>query len=186
MKTISFGLNEDKDLNLSQQSLDLSNIKGQYLGIISFDDVDYLITKVLESGQNLNNGQIDVREIARDYYMDGSVANYSNIEKSEMCHKLEQILNNDHALDMINRGVQIELVLLNMNVNYHYSGVNNLFINELGKEIDEICVTSVRRELFESLKAMKKSPMSTFAMFTRLNNLLQEREENQIQTTKTR
>ena len=129
---------------------------------------------LFRSERDLNNGKIDVREIARDFYMDGSIANYSNIEKSEICYKLEELLNSLPIIEKINRDVPIKQVLIYLNINYKYAKANNLFVNELGKEINEICVTSVRSELFEVLKNMTNSHLSAFSMFTRLNNLLQE------------
>ena len=63
-----------------------------------------------------------------------------------------------------------------LNINFSLSKINNLFINELGREVDEICVKSVKSDLFEKLKAMKNCQMSSFEMYTKLNREIEEKQ----------
>ena len=69
MKKIEFGFNDDKRLNGSWSGIEFYN--GEYLDVIGYEEMDLLVTKIVDSLHGLN-GKIDVREIAQDYYSDGS------------------------------------------------------------------------------------------------------------------
>jgi len=76
MKKIDFGFNDDRRLNSSFSRI--SPYNGEYLDLVGCNDYDFLITRIVDWQRGLN-GNIDVREVAQDFYKDGSYVNYANM-----------------------------------------------------------------------------------------------------------
>ncbi len=90
MKKIDFGFNDDDRLNAQWSGIEFYN--GEYLDVVACENMSFLITRIIDSYRGLN-GNIDVREIAQDYYADGSYETYANREKNDTCKKIEEFLN---------------------------------------------------------------------------------------------
>ncbi len=174
MKKIEFGFNDDKRLNASWSGIEFYN--GEYLDVIGYEEMDLLVTKIVDSLHGLN-GKIDVREIAQDYYSDGSFTTYANKEKNNVCIKLESLLNTEKMQKEINSGKRIYTILRNEGLPVRVSTLPDV-VSKYENASD--IVTSVMPDKFNDLKESKKNNrgMSMYDMakeIERLNALLKEK-----------
>jgi len=179
MKTIIFGINDDNVLSPGFSRIDLTNVIGQYLDVLEINGDNYLITKVLKSGNESNNHNIDVREIAQDIYADGKVENYSNIEKSEMCLNLERLLSSPECKEQLRSGHSVKEILDMKGINSLKASIFDLF-TKYGYQAHTGDVTSVAPHLFENLKNMSKSHLSAFEMYSQMIELQNQKNSDEI------
>ena len=171
MKKIDFGYNDDKRLNSSFSRIELFN--GEYLDVVGCDSMDFLITRIVDSGRGLN-GNIDVREVAQDYYADGSCVTYANQEKNELCKKLEEFFNKESVREKLERGEPIMGILRGAGFPVHSSQL--AYIPSKNDVVPGL-VTSVRPELFEELKESKKYSRSMYNQYKEIQRLYAEIEK---------
>ena len=174
MKKIEFGFNDDKRLNSSWSGIEFYN--GDYLDVVGYDDTDLLVTRIVDSTQGLN-GKIDVREIAQDYYNDGSYVTYANKEKSEVCIKLETLLNREKIQNEIASGKRIYTILRDEGLPVRVSTLPDV-VSKYENASD--IVTSIMPDKFNDLKESKrnnlgKSMYDLAKEIERLNALLKEK-----------
>lgn len=150
MKKIDFGINEDKKLNASFSAI--SPYNGEYIAVVGCNDFDFLITRIIDSYKGLN-GNIDVREVAQDYYKDGGSVTYANMEKSTLCQKIEQLLNSSRVKQEINEGKSPITILRDAGFPVYKSQLRDI---EPKSELLSSVVTSVKPDKFKSLKDSKK------------------------------
>lgn len=169
MIKVTFGYNNDMNLNGSFEGIEKYN--GKYITVINYQGIDMLITEVIDSYIG-NNGDIDVREIAQNFYADGSYVNYSNQAKSEICKKLEDYLNSKKIKEEIKQGEPIIEILKKEGLVISDSRPHSI-INE--NKIIPNCVVSIRPELFEELKTVvKNGGKSIFSMYKEIEMLREE------------
>ena len=172
MKKIEFGYNTDSKLNASFSEIEFYN--GEYLDTINCENMDFLITRVVDSYQGLD-GSIDVREVAQDYYSDGSYLTYANKEKNELCKKLEKYLNNDKVKEKLKTARALN-VLRDANFPVYSSHLSRIeAVSEMFPEI----VTSIKPDIFKRLKDSKRKNlgMSVFYMTEEIQRLYNEIEK---------
>lgn len=150
MKKIDFGINEDRRLNSSFSGI--SPYNGEYIDLIACNGFDFLITRIVDSYHGLN-GNIDVREVAQDYYSDGSYVNYANKEKNTLCQRFEQLLNTARIKQELSDGKMPLKILKDAGFPVCSSTLNQ--IAPKSEKVSSI-VTTVKKELFESLKDSKR------------------------------
>lgn len=171
MKKIEFGYNTDNKLNATFSEIEFYN--GEYLDTINCNEMDFLVTRIVDSYHGLD-GDIDVREVAQDYYADGSYVTYANKEKNDLCKKLEEFLNKDKIKDKLKEERALD-VLRDAGFSAYTSYL--LKIESKTEEYHEI-VTSIKPEVFKKLKDSKKKSMSmsTFYMGEEIQRLYKEIE----------
>ncbi|MBR2840797.1 MAG: hypothetical protein IKF01_02890 [Bacilli bacterium] len=167
MKRVKFGINDDANLSAGFSRIDMTNVLGEYLDSISLGNENYLVTRVLQSENEKYNGKIDVREIAQDVCTDGTTINYSSKEKSEMCLKMEQLFNSPEAKEQLRIGEPVSGVLKQSNVSYMPANIIDIF-SKKHFEAQTANVTSVDPEIFEQLKQMTKTRISSFKMYSQI------------------
>ena len=154
MKKIEFGFNDDNRLNSQWSGVEFYN--GEYLDVVRYDDIDLLITKIIDSPHGLN-GKIDVREIAQDYYADGSYVTYANKEKNAICRRLEDLLNSKKIREQLAEDSEPHrtpyTILRNEGLPVYISNLNAVTSKS---ETVPYIVTSVKPEMFEKLKESKR------------------------------
>ena len=172
MKKIDFGINEDKRLNSSFSGI--SPYNGEYLDVIACNDFDFLITRIVDSYRGLN-GNIDVREVAQDFYNDGSYVNYANMEKNKLCQRFEQLLNSPSIRRELEEGKSPLTILKEAGFPVHVSSLQPILSKS---EIVSSIVTSVKPELFKNLKDSKKysGGQSMYDMYEKIQKLQAEIE----------
>ena len=172
MKKIEFGFNNDDELNATWAEIEPYN--GEYLDTIRCNDMDFLVTRIVDSRDGLDGG-IDVREVAQDYYSDGSYLTYSNNQKSDLCKKIENFLNNKKVREKIKN--ERVLTLLRA-ANFPVFSSRLLKIESNSEEFAEV-ITGIKPELFKRLKDSKRLGfgMSTFRMAEELKRLYKKVEE---------
>ena len=171
MKKIEFGYNTDKRLNATWSEIEPYN--GEYLDKINCENMDFLITRVVDSYHGLN-GSIDVREVIQDYYADGSYVTYANKEKNGLCQKLEEFLNQGKIKEKLKNERALE-VLRDAEFPAYTSRLLN--IEPKTEEFAEV-VTSIKPEMFKKLKDSKKNfGMSMFNMHEEIQRLYKEIEK---------
>lgn len=168
MKKIDFGFNNDKRLNASFAGIELYN--GEYLDVVGCNQMDFLITRIVDSGRGLN-GKIDVREVAQDYYADGSYDTYANQEKNEVCKKLEEFFNTASVKEKIKNNEPIIGILRKADFPVYTSKLASI---PSKSEVIPGLVTSIRPELFEELKKSKKYSTSMFNQYKEIQRLYKE------------
>ena len=151
MKKMKFGRNDDARLNSSWSGIERYN--GEYLGMFACDDADLLVTRIVDSYNGQLDGNIDVREIAQDYYADGSFALYSNRGKSEVVKKIEDLLNTETMKQRLAEGKSPYILLGNEGLRVHYSHLHSVEPISDGVSTD---VTSITPEKFKELKDSKR------------------------------
>lgn len=172
MKTIIFGISDEETLSAAFSRIDLTNVLGQYLEALEISGDNYLITKVLQSGNESNDHHIDVREIAQDISPNGKILNYSNVEKSNMCISLERLLNNPECKEELRSGLSIKKILDKKGITSSETSLVDLF-NKTGFQTQSGIVTSVAPHLFESLKNMTKANCSSFDVYCQMMEMEQ-------------
>ena len=172
MKKIEFGFNNDDELNATWSGIEFYN--GEYLDTVRLNDMDFLITRIVDSNNGLN-GNIDVREVAQDYYLDGSYLTYANREKSSLCRKLEGFLNNNKVKGKLKSGSTLALL---RDADFPAFTSRLLKIYSDSDEFAEV-ITSIKPELFKKLKDSKRAGygMSMFKMAEEIKRLYKEIEE---------
>ena len=150
MKKIDFGVNNDRKLNASFS--EISPYNGEYMDLVSCNGFDFLITRIIDSYKGLN-GSIDVREVAQDYYPDGSYVNYANQEKNTLCQKFEQLLNTQRVRDKLTNGENPLRILKEAGFPVGRSSLRPI---EPVSETFSSIVTSVKDDKFQSLKESKQ------------------------------
>lgn len=150
MKKIEFGFNDDDRLNGQWSGIEFYN--GEFLDLLNYEGMDFLITKIVDSPRGLN-GNIDVREIAQDYYADGSYITYGNKMKNTACQRLEELLNKGKIKQRVLSGISPVMVL-----NSEGLPVRTSYLLDVTSKLDNTSavLTSVKREVFDKLKASKK------------------------------
>ena len=166
MKKLEFGYNTDDRLNATWSEIEAYN--GEYLDTVNFQDRDFLVTRIVDSLKGLN-GAIDVREVAQDYYSDGSYLTYANKEKDSVCNRLELFLNNPKIREQLKDKRVLEILRDN---NFPAYSSRLLQIESKSEEIPEV-VTSVRPEMFKKLKDSKRMTlgMSIYNMTEEIQRL---------------
>ena len=149
MKKIDFGFNDDKKLNASFSRI--SPYNGEYIDVIGCNDFDFLITRIVDSYDGLN-GNIDVREVAQDFYKDGSYVNYANQEKNILCGKIERLLNSSRIRKELSDGKSPLTILKEAGFPVYHSSLRD--IEPKSERVSSI-VTSVKANNFKSLKESK-------------------------------
>ncbi len=172
MKKIEFGYNTDKNLNATW--LEPEPYNGEYLDTINYKDRDFLVTRIVDSLKGLD-GAIDVREVAQDYYSDGSYMTYANQEKDSVCNKLELFLNNPKIREKLKDKRVLDIL---RNADFPTYSSKLLQIEAKSEEFPEI-VTSIKPEIFKKLKDSKKNNMgwSMYHMIEEIQRLYKEIEE---------
>ena len=150
MKKIEFGFNKDDKLNAQWSGIEFYN--GEYLDKISYEGMDFLITRIVDSIRGLN-GNIDVREIAQDYYSDGGYVTYANLKKNAFCQKLEEYLNRIKVKEKIAEGKLPIDILRSDGFPVHMSYLQDVFSKS---ETVSSLVTSIKPEVFNNLKESKR------------------------------
>ena len=170
MRKIDFGFNGDKRLNSSFSEIEPYN--GENLDTFSYEDMDFLVTRIIDSHRGLN-GEIDVREVAQDYFKDGSYVTYADSEKSEVCRKLQEFLNSTSIKARLSEGKSPFNILRNEGFPVYVSSLREIV--EESRIVPGI-VTSIRPEMFKKLKDSKKYDMgkSMFDMQQELDRLYAE------------
>lgn len=171
MKKIDFGYNEDRTLNATFSAIEPYN--GEYIDTISYEDMDFLVTKIIESYKGLDGG-IDVREVTQDYFADGSYVTYANKEKSQVCKKLETLLNSNSIKEKLINGESAFKVLRNEGFPVSVSTLQDI---TLDSEFVPGIVTSIKPDVFKKLKDSKRTSMSMFNMSEEIKRLYQEIEK---------
>ena len=173
MKTIYFSANNTDNLNPTFDVSDI-NHKREYLCILNIEGLNLLFTKLIPSKNNLNNLKIDVREVEQDFYSNGEIVTYSNQLKSEICLKLEKLLNSGQASKLLADGMEVEQILGHYGIQTSVLQLGNIFFS-YGHELDESYVTSINLEVFEALKEMKThsvyGQMSMWGMYKTIQEL---------------
>ena len=169
MKKIEFGLNNDDELNATWAQADSYN--GEYLDTIRCNDMDFLVTRIVDSADGLN-GAIDVREVVQDYYADGTYFTYANNEKSELCKKLENYLNNKKIREKLTKERALSLLRV---ANFPAFSSRLPKIEGNSSEYAEV-ITGVKPEVFKRLKDSKRVGygMSMFKMTEEIQKLREE------------
>ncbi len=172
MKKIDFGFNDDNKINASFSSI--SPYNGEYMDLIACNGFDFLITRIVDSQRGLN-GNIDVREVAQDYYSDGSYVNYANREKNTLCQRFEQLLNASRIKQELAAGKSPLKVLKEAGFPVSISSLSP--IAPKSEKYSSI-VTSVKNDKFQSLKDSKKynHGKSMYAMSQEIMELYAEIE----------
>jgi len=172
MKKIEFGFNNDNELNATWSGIGPYN--GEYLDTVRCNDMDFLVTRIVDSVNGLD-GNIDIREVAQDYYVDGSYLTYANSEKSSLCKKLESFLNNSKVKSKLK--TERALTLLRA-ADFPVFTSRLLKIYSDSDEFAEV-VTSIKPELFKKLKDSKRMGygMSMYRMVQEIQRLHKEIEE---------
>lgn len=150
MGKIDFGYNNYQELYGGFEGIELYN--GDFIDMISIDNRDYLITKIVESVQGLN-GKIDVREVFQDFYADGSYVSYANQKKSVVCESLENLLNQPMVKDKIKNEKSVYNVLRDMNLSVSRSKLKS--IDYPGTYLSGNLV-SIKPDLFEKVRSSIK------------------------------
>ena len=151
MKKIEFGFNDDNRLNAQWSGIEFYN--GEYLDVVAYEGFDFLVTRIVDSQHGLN-GNIDVREIAQDYYADGSYVTYANMEKNDMCKRLERLLNSPKLKEKLANNQRAFSILRDEGISLHISNLNAV---QSKFETVSYVVTSVKPEIFRSLKDSKRN-----------------------------
>lgn len=177
MKKIEFGFNDDDRLNGLWSGIEFYN--GEYLDMFNYEGMDFLVTEVVDSTRGLN-GNIDVREIAQDYYADGSYITYANKVKNTTCKKFEELLNSRKMKERINDGKSPMRLLGDEGLIVYRSHL--LDVAPKSENISTV-LTSVRPDVFAKLKESKKYSRgrSMYDMVMELQKLrkqLQELKDN--------
>ena len=166
MRKIRFGYNNDKSLNDTFKGLERYN--GDYIDVINYNGMDMLVTKIVDSHNNID-GNIDVREIAQNFYADGRYETYCSHNKPVICRKIEGFLNLPQNKQKLSIGISVSDILKSANVITTKSKIYPVYSeNEesFGK------VVSIRPELFEELKQyITKNNMSAFKMSKEIERL---------------
>ena len=170
MKKIDFGFNEDDVLNGQWAGIEPYN--GEYLDMIGYENTDLLITKVVDSYKGLN-GTIDVREIAQDYYADGSYITYANKEKNATCKKIEELLNSNKVQNMLAKGEAPYMILRDAGLPIRMSHLNDV---QSKSDTVPAVVTSIKPEIFKQLKDSKKYSFG-MSMYNQIQEIKRLREE---------
>ena len=150
MKKIEFGFNDDDHLNGQWSGIEFYN--GEYLDMFSYEGMDFLVTRIVDSMRGLN-GNIDVREIAQDYYSDGSYITYANKKKNTACQKFEELLNRIKIKEKISNGKTPTSLLKDEGLAVH--GSNLLDVTSKSDTVSAV-LTSVRPDVFNALIESKK------------------------------
>lgn len=150
MKKIDFGVNNDRKLNASFS--EISPYNGEYLDVVSCNGFDFLITRIIDSYQGLN-GTIDVKEVAQDYYPDGSYVNYANQKQNALCQKFERLLNTQRMREELAKGKSPARLLKEAGFPVGRSQLRPI---EPETETFSSIVTSVKDDKFQSLKDSKQ------------------------------
>ena len=122
------------------------------MDLIACNDFDFLVTRIVDSYRGLN-GNIDVREVAQDYYSDGSYVNYANMEKNTLCQKFEQLLNAPRIKQELDEGRSVLTVLKEAGFPVRVSSLSP--VAPKSEKVPSI-VTSVKKDKFQSLKDSKR------------------------------
>ena len=170
MKKIDFGFNDDEKLNSQWSGIEFYN--GEYLDVVAYDNSDYLITRIVDSYRGLN-GNIDVREIAQDYYSDGSYVTYANKEKNGICIRLQNLLNNPKMKDRLSRGDMVYDVLREQGIPVYMSHLSDV---PSKSNIVPGIVTSVSSQNFNKLKESKRIGMG-ISMYHQAEEIKRLRQE---------
>lgn len=172
MKKIEFGFNNDDNLNATWSNIEQYN--GEYLDTIRCNDMDFLVTRIVDSREGLDGG-IDVREVAQDYYSDGTYITYSNNKKSDLCKKLENFLNNKKVRDKLASDRALTLLRA---ADFPVFTSRLLKIEGNSEEFAEV-ITGIKPEVFKKLKDSKRAGMgmSMFRMTEELRRLYKRVEE---------
>ena len=186
MKKIEFGFNGDDKLNATWSEIEFYN--GEYLCTVSCNGENFLVTRIVDSNKGLN-GQIDVREVIQDYYIDGSYLTYANKEKTILCRKMEEYLNKEK--------IRVELKENNVLEKLREAGfpAYTSHLPKIESDTEEFAeiVTSIRPEIFKKLKDSKKTGfgISMYYMAEEIKKLREEietlkAENNEIRAGKYR
>ncbi len=169
MKKMEFGANDDNRLNAQWSKIEFYN--GEYIAVINCNDYDFLVTRIVDSQHGLNDN-IDVREVAQDYYSDGSYVNYANQEKNRLCQKIAELLNTPKMKQQLAAGVRPVDLLRDAGFP---AGISHVTMEPRSERVSEI-VTSVKPEMFKKLKDSKKNcrGRSMYDMSQELQRLQQE------------
>ena len=133
--------------------------------------MDFLITRIVDSYRGLN-GAIDVREIAQDYYSDGSYVTYANMDKNALCQRLSEYLNNERVRAKIEEGMTPLELLRNEGFSIYASQLNDVTSKS---DIVSSVVTSVKPEVFKRLKDSKRYGMG-MSMYDQIQEIMHLRE----------
>ena len=172
MKKLEFGSNEDERLNATWGEIEPYN--GEYLDVVNCGEMDFLITKVVDSYKGLD-GYIDVREVSQDFYKDGSYQTYANKFKNNLCKRLENYLNAEKVKPLLDKESPLE-VLRDAGFPAYTSRLRQIYSNS--DEYPEV-VTSVRPDVFQKLADSKKVGvgMSMYHMHEEIERLQKEIDE---------
>ena len=172
MKKIEFGYNDDDVLNATWSRVERYN--GEYLDTVRCNDMDFLITRIVDSFDGID-GKIEVREVAQDYYADGSYLTYANSEKNDLTKKLENFLNNKKVREKLS--TQRPLTVLRA-TNFPVFSSRLPKIEGDSSEFAEV-ITIIKPEIFKKLKDSKRSGIgiSMFNMTEKIKELYAKIEE---------
>jgi len=170
MKVLEFGFNDDENLNATWGGIEFYS--GEYLDLVNCNNMNFLITRVIESNNGLD-GMIDVREVSQDYYNDGSYQTYANRSKEGLCKKLEEYLNKEKIKEKLEKDRPLE-ILKDAGFPAFTSHLPKVYSDD--EKYAEI-VTFVRPDVFKKLVDSKKSSLSIFQLYEENRRLLDEIEE---------
>lgn len=170
MKKIEFGFNDDDKLNSQWAGIEFYN--GEYLDMFACEDMDFLVTRIVDSYRGLN-GKIDVREITQDYYSDGGCVTYANMEKNRLCQKLSEYLNSSMAMEKIAKGKTPYEILRDEDFPVYMSHLADVTSKS---DIVPAVVTSIKHDVFQKLKDSKRITrgMSMYDLSEEIRHLREE------------
>ena len=172
MKKIEFGFNNDDYLNGQWGGRELYD--GEYLDMFSYEGMDFLVTKIIDANRVLG-GNIDVRELAQDYYPDGTCIMYANKQKNATCQKLQELLNQVKIKEKINNDKLLIDILKEEGIP---AGISNLLDITAKPSIYSPVITSIRNDVFKTLKE-SKTDFRGISMYNLCKEILRLEAENQ-------
>ena len=185
MRKVEFGISDastEERLMSGWDKIDLVNTQGEYLDIIRLGNKSFLVTKTLMSGDGQYDGRIMVNEIEKDIFADGSVVFYYNTEKSVESIALQQRLNHPEIIKELNSKSIREILGFNESLyssplqkefESKFNGFGNIYSKDESLDY-RIVITGLDGKLFERLKESKKSHMTMYEMYNRIQKLEKE------------
>lgn len=157
-KIIHFGTEDSLHPKGIQEKMGLPTgaIEAEYIGIISFEGDNFIITKAISCFNNSEDkeGQILVREGIPNIYSDGSGNIFLDQTQNESCSYLEQILNTPDIKRELENGVDVNYLT---NTSIPLPSITNLIDNG-----NMLSMIAIQHEVFEEKKELLRYAQGSF------------------------
>lgn len=112
MQSVHFGRENSMNPTGSHESIGVGEgkeiiVRGDFIGIITIDRNNYLVTRTTMAFDDNNVGKIAVRRAIVDLYRDSSGILYLDQLHTDDCKKLEEALNSSRGQTLLNRGERV-------------------------------------------------------------------------------